>query len=131
MNPLLLLTFFACGAPSNADAPGEPADAIEAPGAKRADIDVAELKKRLGEGSTVLIDVRTVKEFATGHVPGAKNVPLRELDPAAYKSGPVYVICASGGRSSSATDRLVATGIDAVNITGGTKAWRGAGYEVE
>lgn len=54
------------------------------------------------DDSLNLIDVREVDEYAGGHIKQAKNVPLSEfaakvdeLD----RSKPIYVICASGGRS--------------------------------
>ena len=99
--------------------------------AARSDIDVAELRARLEGGGVVLVDVRTDREWASGHVPGAVHRPLATLDPSAFEDGPVHVICASGGRSSTAADRLASAGVDAVNIRGGTQAWRAAGYPLE
>ena len=43
----------------------------------------------------------------------------------------VYVICKTGARSGRAVEFLLANGIDAVNIAGGTLAWREAGNPVE
>ena len=99
--------------------------------ATRSDIDITELKARLDAGGIVLIDVRTDREWQSGHVPGALHRPLANLDPTSFQKGPVHVICASGGRSSTATDALVAAGIDAVNVLGGTHAWRTEGHPVE
>jgi len=99
--------------------------------ATRSDIDITELKARLDAGGIVLIDVRTDREWQSGHVPGALHRPLANLDPTSFQKGPVHVICASGGRSSTATDALVASGIDAVNVLGGTHAWRTEGHPVE
>ena len=73
-----------------------------------------------------VIDVREPAEYVGGHVPGAMSIPMgrlpsrtRELD----ASRPVYVICASGGRSGAMADCLVREGFDARSVVGGTSAW--------
>ncbi|MCB9686950.1 MAG: rhodanese-like domain-containing protein [Alphaproteobacteria bacterium] len=91
------------------------------------------------EKGAKVIDVRTPEEFASGHVPGAVNVPLgtfeaKATDPAMTgidPNVPTYVICQSGGRSSRAADQLAAGGYAAVNVKGGTSAWVAAGKPVE
>lgn len=83
-----------------------------------------------------LIDVRTPMEYREVHVDIAHNVPLDQLDPAKlatdqHRSGPLYVICRSGGRGKQACERLVAAGFaNVVNIEGGTQAWIEAGLPV-
>jgi rhodanese-related sulfurtransferase len=85
-----------------------------------------------------LIDVRSPSEYAEVHAVDAANVPLETVSPdsvqAARKNGndqPVYVICRSGGRSRSACEQLVATGMkNIVNVEGGTLAWEKAGLPV-
>lgn len=72
-----------------------------------------------------IIDVREPYEFKNGHIPGAKNLPLAQVDTYAGK-GPVYVICQSGMRSSSAAKKLTKKGIDAINVKGGMNMWKGA-----
>ncbi|PPF78316.1 sulfurtransferase [Subtercola sp. Z020] len=74
-----------------------------------------------------IIDVREPDEFAGGHVPGAVNVPLGQLQGSELPEGPVYVICELGGRSARATQYLTGQGVDATNVEGGTAAWREAG----
>ncbi|TAM82369.1 MAG: rhodanese-like domain-containing protein [Jatrophihabitans sp.] len=78
-----------------------------------------------GDGA-VVIDVREPAEYVAGHVPGASLVPLAQvprhtgdLD----RSRPVYVICATGNRSLSATGLLRRAGLDAYSVSGGTRAW--------
>ncbi|MGY3748973.1 rhodanese-like domain-containing protein [Vagococcus acidifermentans] len=71
-----------------------------------------------------IIDVRETNEFAGGHIPGAKNVPLRKIKK--YQSNKkVYVICQSGARSRRAVKELKQNGVDAVNVKGGMMGWRG------
>ena len=73
----------------------------------------------------VILDVREPHEFKNGHSPGAKNVPLGTIGTYTGK-GPVYVICASGGRSTQATKKLTKMGVDATNVKGGMMMWKGA-----
>lgn len=95
----------------------------------------AQVKARFGEFT--VIDVRTPGEYAAGHLPGAHNIPLDRLDEAvealgkAAQRGPVVVVCASGARSAQRCARLVAQGIDAATLDGGTSAWAEAGHAVE
>jgi rhodanese-related sulfurtransferase len=84
--------------------------------------------------SGVLVDVREPEEYATGHVPGALPIPMGQL---ATRMGeldknlPVFVICASGNRSSAMTDLLGGAGFDAVSVAGGTGAWTRSGRPLE
>ena len=87
----------------------------------------------LDQGAAV-IDVREPAEFRTGHLPGAVNIPMGQL---AARLGdidrnrPVYVVCASGNRSSAMTDVLTAAGFDAINVAGGTSAWARSGRPIQ
>jgi thioredoxin 1 len=81
----------------------------------------------------VVLDVRNPDEYESGHVPGAKLIPLGELAsrqddiPA---GDPVYVICALGGRSLTATKAMVGAGYHAVSVMGGTIGWIEQGRSV-
>lgn len=84
-----------------------------------------------------LIDVRTPVEFREVHVDFARNVPLDRLDPVAIRAErngldgePLYVICRSGARGKQACEKLVAAGLNVVNVEGGTSAWDAAGLPV-
>lgn len=94
------------------------------------EIDVHGLAVAQAAGEVVL-DVRQPEEYVTGHVPGARLVPLDEVVGRVNelpRHGRVYVVCASGSRSSVAADWLSSVGFDAVTVAGGTTAWRRAGY---
>ena len=82
---------------------------------------------------TRLVDVREPEECASGHVPGAVNVPLAEVlaSPQRFAGQECYVICRSGGRSSQAAEAMNAAGGRAVSVSGGTSGWIEAGHEVE
>ena len=75
-----------------------------------------------------LIDVREADAFASGHLPGAINLPLSdflerygELD----KDKSYHIICRSGARSAQACAFLEEEGYDVTNVAGGTIAWMG------
>jgi rhodanese-related sulfurtransferase len=97
-----------------------------------------ELRRRIAAGQPAcLLDVRTPGEYAAAHVPGAKLIPLDELDPAAFSrerngdASPVYVLCQSGGRARRAIEKLNRAGIQGcVLVEGGTQAWMDAGLPV-
>lgn len=80
-----------------------------------------------------LIDVREEYEYVAGHAPTAVNVPLSvftERLAEVPRDETVYIICESGGRSAQATQWLEGQGYDAVNVLGGTSAWRAAGLPI-
>jgi glyoxylase-like metal-dependent hydrolase (beta-lactamase superfamily II)/rhodanese-related sulfurtransferase len=101
-------------------------------------ISVAELRKLLETQENLqLIDVRRPGEYNGGHAPRAVPAPLaklRETLPSLNLNpdGPSAIICAGGYRSSAATSIAQQLGFkNLLNVTGGTKAWIEAGYEVE
>lgn len=80
-----------------------------------------------------LIDVRTPVEFREVHLPFARNLPLDRLDPASCAGSPdrpLLVVCRSGSRGRQACERLLAAGVHAVNVEGGTLACVEAGLPV-
>ena len=96
-------------------------------------VSVSDLKNA-NEPNMLIVDVRQPEEYAQGHVPGAKLIPLGQLESKLAEipdNAPVYVICRSGSRSKTASDILVKNGkIDVRNVQGGTLAWQAAGYTV-
>jgi rhodanese-related sulfurtransferase len=96
------------------------------------EIDVSTLAELHARGVT-LIDVRNPDEYEAGHVPGARLIPLHEVGERVDEvpaDGPVYVICAMGGRSRKACEILMPQGRDVTNVAGGTKGWIEAGHAV-
>jgi rhodanese-related sulfurtransferase len=85
----------------------------------------------------VVIDICEATEFAAGHVGGAKNVPLSQLEeklPSVVKNKgvPVILVCQTGARSSRATAIAKKLGYEkAQSLSGGLGAWRAANLPVE
>lgn len=97
------------------------------------EIDVTELARERERGAP-LVDVRQPDEWEEFRAPGAQLIPLGELPERVEEvptDGTVYVICKSGGRSAKAVEYLRTQGVDAVNVAGGSLAWREAGNPVE
>ena len=97
-------------------------------------ISAAEAQKKLSQKpKPYLLDVRQPEEFRSGHISGAKLIPLGELRARMNelpKTQQILVVCRSGNRSMSATRQLTSAGFDAMNMTGGMIAWSNAGFPV-
>jgi adenylyltransferase/sulfurtransferase len=88
----------------------------------------AEVKAKLDRGDAfTLIDVREPHEFQIARIPGAKLIPLGELDKHVNeldRDADIVAHCKSGGRSQKAVDFLKASGFKNVrNMTGGITSW--------
>ena len=76
----------------------------------------------------ILIDVREDYEFSEGHIPGAVNIPLGNIDSITYStSRTIIVYCKSGNRSNEAAIKLKNMGYN-VKDMGGILNWT---YEIE
>ncbi|MBZ4420225.1 rhodanese-like domain-containing protein [Myxococcus sp. RHSTA-1-4] len=86
----------------------------------------AEAHRRVEAGAT-LVDVRTPEEFASGHLPGALNIPVDELSRRLGELGspekPLVVYCRSGARSTRAEQLLKERGFQQVLNLGPMWAW--------
>lgn len=85
----------------------------------------------------VVVDVSDADEFAAGHVGGAKNVPLSELEaklPGVVKNKalPLILVCTTGARAGRAVAVAKKLGYEqAQSLGGGLKAWKEANLPVE
>jgi rhodanese-related sulfurtransferase len=83
------------------------------------------------EGALVL-DVRTAEEFGAGHILGAFNVPLAELEARRaelerHRERPVIAVCGNGSLAGRAVRLLRGAGFArAIGLRGGLAAWQGA-----
>jgi rhodanese-related sulfurtransferase/transcriptional regulator with XRE-family HTH domain len=94
-----------------------------------------EAEALLVAGGVDLVDVREPREWASGHLPGARLVPLDTLrgDPrAALPRDKVLFVCAKGGRSLTAAKVAEQQGFTEVySLEGGTEGWAAAGLPLE
>lgn len=80
--------------------------------------------------STLILDVRTPDEFASGHVPNAVNIPYDQLaerlvEIEDFQDSPVVVYCESGGRADKATSVLVDAAFSKIrHLAGDMSGWR-------
>jgi rhodanese-related sulfurtransferase len=99
-------------------------------------VSTLEATQLINREDALVLDVREPTEFAAGHMPGAKNVPLASVEARAgeldkHKAKPVIVMCETGSRSSKAAGILRARGFaNVVNLSGGFPAWQQAGLPV-
>ena len=93
-------------------------------------------KKLASTANAQLIDVRTPGEYAEGHLKNAVNINCSDADFETQlakldKNKPVLVYCLSGGRSSSAADKMKEMGFSEVyNMDGGIMKWGNAGKPI-
>jgi len=90
-----------------------------------------DLAESLRYGRVTLVDVRNGAEWRSGHIDGARHIPLGYLVEQAGslpKDGAIVVHCQGGSRSAIGASLLRAHGFDRVlNLTGGISAWTNAG----
>ena len=102
-----------------------------------AQVGTLEAIRLMNQGGTLVLDVRDAGEFAEGHLPKARNIPVRELSKrveelAKFKSKPVIVTCAGGPRAAAAARLLRQSGFTHVyQLKGGLKSWQQASLPVE
>lgn len=105
-------------------------------------ISPSELTGRLDSDSAVtVIDVRSPAEFQAGHIPGARLLPVEELDATKLADvvdltefradNPLYLTCHAGKRAEQAAQVLHDSGMQHITLVqGGTEAWQKAGLPV-
>jgi len=115
--------------------PGPAASSANPAGFKNLTVD--EFAQMTANKTNVILDVRTVKEFESGHLPGALNLDVTGADfaekTAALDKSKTYLVhCASGVRSVRACEALGRLGfLQLYNLPGGFRAWAKAGQPVE
>ena len=96
-------------------------------------ISVQELSQLCNSGQRPeIVDVRSESEFAAGHIPGAKCIPLQQLPfrHADLGGGRIVLVCEAGTRASLARQDLEPHNGTIAVLQGGTRAWREAGLPV-
>jgi len=106
-------------------------------GVSGVEVGTLEATRLMNQGSTLILDVRDEKEFAAGHLPKARHIPLRDLSKrveeiAKYKAKPVIVTDRNGARGGAACRLLKNAGFtNVVQLKGGLNAWQQASLPVE
>ncbi|MFQ5424668.1 MAG: rhodanese-like domain-containing protein [Phycisphaerae bacterium] len=90
-------------------------------------IGAAEAMARIADDDVVVLDVRDRAEYEVSHVPGARNLPLKQIDQDGWSPDwptdrPVLTYCTIGYRSGVAAKQLAERGLDAHNVLGGIVA---------
>ena len=97
----------------------------------------AEAVQLINRRDAVVLDVRNVAEYKSGHITNARHVPEAELESRAkelekMKSKPIIVSCARGNRSAGVAGRLRKLGFNEVfSLRGGLTAWEQAHMPLE
>lgn len=93
-------------------------------------ITVPELASKQASPDAQWVDVRSATEFAAGHVPGAVNIPMDQVESRLADfspSLPVVLICQSGVRADMVSALLRQCRQDVRVLEGGTAAWAKSG----
>jgi rhodanese-related sulfurtransferase len=80
-----------------------------------------------------MLDVREPDEWAAGHAPSARHLPMSQLAARVDEvpdQDPLYVVCRSGARSAKVVAFLAGQGRPAVNVEGGMQAWAAQGRDL-
>ena len=91
---------------------------------------------KLINNDAIIIDLRSVDAFSTGHIVSARNIPSDELEAKmnsleSMKSKPIVAVCAAGITSTKAVKTLRAAGFESVyGLKGGMGGWSQAGLPV-
>ena len=109
---------------------------IRRPG-DRNSVNATQATQLINREDAQVVDVREPGEYANGHLPESRNIPLARLEERAseldkYKDTPLLVVCQTGARSAAACKQLGKLGFSRVhNLEGGIDAWRIAGLPLK
>ena len=101
------------------------------------EIGTLEATRLMNQSGSLVLDVRDAKDYAAGHLPRARHIPLKELagrlgELAKFKEKPVIVTDKSGTRAGMACRFLRRSGFSNVfQLKGGVAAWQQASLPVE
>jgi rhodanese-related sulfurtransferase len=102
-----------------------------------AEIGTLEATRLMNQGQTLILDVREEKDYAAGHLPKARHIPVRELasrleEIGKFKAKSVIVTDRSAARAGSACRLLKQSGFANVyQLKGGLGAWQQASLPIE
>lgn len=102
-----------------------------------ADLTSPQVKELVRACAPLILDVRTPPEYRSGHIPGAKLIPLQDLEKRihelqSHRQEPILVYCRSGNRSRLAASILRHFGFKQVyHLNRGIIEWNRFGYPIE
>jgi rhodanese-related sulfurtransferase len=99
----------------------------------RTDCQPTEAHEASRTGRALILDVRSLPEWRTGHIQGAHHIPLHELAERLHElphDRTIVCQCATGGRSAQAARLLASAGYTTCNLDGGIIKWRMNGLPV-
>jgi thioredoxin 1/putative thioredoxin len=95
----------------------------------------AELSQLLGAGAVVPVDTRDAAAFARAHLPGARSMPLDQIESRLAElhmlRGQPVMYCRSGDKTKELSEKLAAQGMPIAFLEGGLLAWEAEGLPVE
>ncbi len=99
-------------------------------------VGTVEAVQLINRRDAVVLDVRAVGEYATGHIANARHIPASELETRSgelekFKERPIIISCQFGNQSLVVCAKLKKRGFDAYSLTGGIGAWQQAGLPLE
>ena len=106
-------------------------------GATASGLSTASAVQLINRERAVVVDVCEAEEYAAGHVGGARNVPVGQLEqrlPEVVKNKglPLILVCGTGGRANRALAVARKLGYDKAHVlAGGLKAWKEANLPLE
>jgi rhodanese-related sulfurtransferase len=106
-------------------------------GVAKGSLTAAAAVQLINREKAVVVDVSEAEEFAQGHVGGAKNVPLNQLEEklataVKNKTVPLILVCPTGARANRALATAKKLGYEhAQALAGGLKAWKEASLPLE
>jgi rhodanese-related sulfurtransferase len=106
-------------------------EALEFQAAAYREVGGLDAAKVIANLNPVIVDVRTSREFAGGHIEGAILIPVQEIqrrvgELAEHKAAPVFIYCKSGNRSTVAAKVLIDAGFtNVINLRKGIRDWAG------
>lgn len=100
-------------------------------------VNTLEATQLINRSDALVVDLRSAEEYAKGHILGAKNIPLADLERRKgeldkHKAKPVIMHCGDGNRAGGGVALLRKSGFSSVhNLAGGYAAWQAAGLPVQ